>query len=221
MPAEALPPKIFVVGLPRTGTTSFCASTLQLGLKTAHTAFTNQCLAEAKVFADAPFFTNYARMAEQFPDALFVYLERDLNSWVPSIRQLLVRLSPNLLSDTGGAHPLLKQSYLSVFCHLTPSKINQDSYLIESYQSHKDALLRFFSQEKVKTQLIQLDISKAGELQKFAEIIGVKAQQTHFPHVNKNAKITYWKSISHPLKIESNLAGKKPNGKLDRQYSGL
>ncbi|MEM7388342.1 MAG: sulfotransferase, partial [Pseudomonadota bacterium] len=46
--------KIFIIGLPRTGTTSICNSFLQLGYKTAHTAYTQQAITTADVIADTP-----------------------------------------------------------------------------------------------------------------------------------------------------------------------
>jgi len=52
--------KIFIIGLPRTGTTSICNSFLQLGYKTAHTAYTQQAIITADVIADTPVFSEYA-----------------------------------------------------------------------------------------------------------------------------------------------------------------
>ena len=48
--------KIFIIGLPRTGTTSVCVAMLELGFYVAHTAYTDRSFTEAQVIADTPIF---------------------------------------------------------------------------------------------------------------------------------------------------------------------
>ncbi|WP_164835569.1 sulfotransferase, partial [Pseudoalteromonas sp. TB51] len=43
--------KIFIIGLPRTGTTSVCHAFLEFGIATAHTAYTSHCFENATAIA--------------------------------------------------------------------------------------------------------------------------------------------------------------------------
>jgi hypothetical protein len=80
--------KIFIIGLPRTGTTSVCAAMLTLGFRVAHTAYTVRAFDEAQVIADTPIFNDYQQLDQAYPKAKFIYLERSLKNWLPSIQQL-------------------------------------------------------------------------------------------------------------------------------------
>ena len=69
--------RIFIIGLPRTGTTSVCHAFLQLGFSCAHTAYTKQCFNQAQVIADTPIFNDYEYLDSLYPGAKFIYLERE------------------------------------------------------------------------------------------------------------------------------------------------
>ncbi|HBY85576.1 MAG TPA: sulfotransferase family protein, partial [Colwellia sp.] len=51
--------KIFIIGLPRTATTSVCLAMLEQGFKTAHNAYTQDSFSQAQVLADTPIFCDY------------------------------------------------------------------------------------------------------------------------------------------------------------------
>ncbi|MEJ2446112.1 MAG: sulfotransferase [Exilibacterium sp.] len=84
--------KIFVVGLPRTGTTSVCVAAVQAGLPTAHTAYTQQCFEHAQFLSDTPCFSHYAHLASRYPDSKFILLCREERAWLASIKRLLARM---------------------------------------------------------------------------------------------------------------------------------
>ena len=75
--------KIFIIGLPRTGTTSVCAAMLDLGFRVAHTAYTDRSFNEAQVIADTPIFCDYQHLDKAYPDAKFIYLTRTMDKWLP------------------------------------------------------------------------------------------------------------------------------------------
>ena len=104
--------KIFIIGLPRTGTTSVCHAFLEFGIPTAHTAYTNNCFDNAHAIADTPIFNDYKALDKYYPDAKFIYLERELNVWLPSIKQLLLRMHTNLTRTDGGFNIHIKCSVI-------------------------------------------------------------------------------------------------------------
>jgi hypothetical protein len=78
--------KVFIIGLPRTGTTSVSVALLEQGLTVAHQAFTKQAFMLADAVSDAPCFSDYQQLDKLFPNAKFVYLDRPLDKWLPSIQ---------------------------------------------------------------------------------------------------------------------------------------
>ncbi len=49
--------KLFIIGLPRTGTTSISVALLEMGLLVAHTAFTKKAFEVADAISGAPCFS--------------------------------------------------------------------------------------------------------------------------------------------------------------------
>jgi len=205
--------KIFIIGLPRTGTTSICNALLKLGYRVAHTAYTQRCMNNAQVIADTPIFCDYKVLAEQYPNAKFIYLTRDLTLWLPSIRQLLKRMHKNITRKDGGFNPILKRCYQEVFSPFTLENFNQDEFLIHCYQRHQDDVFAFF--ENRHTQLLCIDISKSdayGQMLNFLKGNDLNRKDLHvntgitdFERMNVGGKITAWNNIKHPKKIDSNL----------------
>jgi len=201
--------KIFIIGLPRTSTTSVCLATLNLGFKTAHTAYTHQSLEQAQVIADTPIFCDYQTFDTSYPNAKFIYLTREPMLWLPSIKQLLQRMYKNLQRTDGGFNPVLKRCYNSVFSPLTEENINQDEFLLQCYQRHFQSVKDYFSGRE--QDLLIIDVSQPNSycaLVEFLELKTNKSDTLGFEHINIGGKVTAWKKIKHPLKIEATLRGR-------------
>ena len=107
--------KLFIIGLPRTGTTSISIAMLDYGFKVAHTAFTKQAFELADVISDSPCFCDYQQLDALYPNSKFVYLDRALEQWIPSIQMLLKKMQENLAPKTGIFNPVLKRSFNETF----------------------------------------------------------------------------------------------------------
>ncbi|MFT7558967.1 MAG: hypothetical protein ACI93R_000870 [Flavobacteriales bacterium] len=81
--------KIFIIGLPRTGTTSICIHLLDHNHRVAHNAYCENTIVQADVIADTPVFADYAKLDALYPNSKFIMLERSLELWTPSIQRLL------------------------------------------------------------------------------------------------------------------------------------
>ena len=193
--------KIFIIGLPRTATTSVCAAMLDLGFTTAHTAYTNLCMEQAQVIADTPIFCDYQQLDQRYPNAKFIYLSRELTSWLPSIRQLLERMYHNLQRSDGGFNPTLKRCYNDIFSPLTLDNIAQDQFLTSCYQRHQQGVSAYFSNRP--NDLLTIDVSASDSYQQLIDFLGVKSAKTTFEQLNIGGKVTAWKQVKHPLKIAS------------------
>lgn len=198
--------KIFVIGLPRTGTTSVCATLLNMGFKVAHTAFTREAVEQAQVIADTPAFSEFPQLHALFPKARFIYLQRDLRLWLPSIKTLLEKMSLAKEGGKGVINPLLERCFGQVFGPFGVACLQDDQYLAACYQRHFELVDNYFSTQT--NALLTLDVSEADSLRKLADFVSVElAGDLEFPRLNINGKITAWKDIKHPMKIDSNAAG--------------
>jgi len=208
-----MPNKIFVIGLPRTGTTSLCATILELGFSTAHTAYTMQTFNDAQVIADTPIFCDFEKLALDYPDALFIYLTRSLDRWLPSIKQLLNRMFVNVTREDGGFNPHIKRCYQAIFSPFTLENINDDNFLGQCYLTHQQSILHFFTQQypQFKNRLLTLDISNKSDMARLTSFLEIPEPKCEFFHLNKGGKVTAWKDIKHPLKVEST-----NNGRIDK-----
>ena len=201
--------KIFIIGLPRTATTSVCLASLGLGFKTAHNAYTQHAFIQAEVLADTPIFCDYQTLDKQFPDSKFIYLTREASLWLPSIKQLLQRMIVNLQRGDGGFNPHLKRCYSEVFSPLTVDNIEQDDFLLRCYQRHQQGVFNYFSERK--QDLLTLDVSDENSYQALLTFLNVEQPDENkrgFKPINIGGKVKAWQAINNKLKIESTNKGK-------------
>lgn len=194
-----------MLGLPRTGTTSVCAAALALGFKTAHTVYIKSTLDEAEFIADTPVFHDYETLLAAYPNAKFIYLERDLADWLPSIKVLLTRMADRLLTEHGGFFPSLKRCYGEVFHPLNKQTMLDDAHLTKCYSAHRKAVLNFF--ETIDNPNLIINLSDHHSYQQFCSFLG-KQEKGGFEQLNVNGKVTAWKQIKSPLKLDSTRNGK-------------
>ena len=196
--------KIFIIGLPRTGTTSISVAFLNLGYKVAHTAFTKQAFNLAEVVTDCPCFSDYQQLDKLFPDARFIYLTRNLNVWLPSMQRLLTRMLPELGLKNGNFSPVLKRSFEQTF-ELTHSQLLTEMHLTNCYQRHQQAVLAYFSG---RSDFLSIDIGQPSSYQLLCYFLNIKvSDKNSFPHVNQGQQVAHWKSVKHVNKISSFSAG--------------
>ncbi len=196
--------KIFVVGLPRTGTSSIAKVFLDLGYKTAHCAYTEAAVASAEVIADTPVFAHYGVFDKQYPGSKFILLTRAKTPWLASIRGLLKAMRPGLLGDKPLFEPLVKQCFEEVFSPLNATNLASDTHLYRCYVQHKDKVQTYFRNRE--SDLLVLDISDTAFYAKLARFLKIDIETNKtLPHLNQSGKITDWKHIDHHLKINAKL----------------
>ncbi|TVP13708.1 sulfotransferase [Shewanella sp. KCT] len=204
--------KIFIIGLPRTGTTSVSVALLEMGLRVAHQAFTKQAVILADAISDAPCFSDYRQLHNLYPEAKFVYLDRPLDAWVPSMQMLLSRMLVHLDKEKGRFHPLLKRSFGHTFGIYRVADPMDAVHLKTCYQVHKRQVFDYFYQDQgLAQQFLSLQLDDPLSLSRLANFIGLNAQvdssQLAFPHLNRGRNVASWDEYKHELKISSNLAG--------------
>ena len=221
--------KVFVIGLPRTGTTSISVAMLDYGFKTAHTAYTKHAFESADLISDAPCFSDYKELDGLFPGSKFVYLDRELEAWVPSIQMLLQKMQFSLEPVTGVFSPVLKRSINQVFDLYVPSlnppltqhqqrksnkpkqhrvlneKAFDRDHLVSCYRRHQQGIKDYFSQRE---DFISINLSDPTSLSQLLTFLGIEhSQDKQFPHLNVGRHVADWREHKHPNKINANSAG--------------
>jgi len=202
--------KIFIIGLPRTGTTSICVALLNLGYKVAHTAYTSKCMETAEVIADTPVFCDYQMLDKQYPKAKFIYLERQFELWLPSIRQLLKRMHKNIVRVDGGFNPILKRCFKEIFSPFELDSFEQDEFLLQCYKKHQQAIKQYFAHRK--EDILTINVSDSEAYARMCDFLALNEaknslnrREKKFEKINVGGKITAWNSIKSELKIDSNM----------------
>ena len=201
--------KIFIIGLPRTATTSVCLAMLEQGFKTAHNAYTQDSFSQAQVLADTPIFCDYQALDKDFPNSQFIHLTRAPELWLPSIKQLLQRMLVNLQRTDGGFNPHIKRCYSEVFSPLTEDNINSDEFLLDCYTRHQQGIVEHFKNRP--QDLLTIDVSDEESyfaLLSFLNIDKEKAREGGFKQINIGGKVRAWQHLNNPLKVESTNKGR-------------
>ncbi|WP_022940518.1 sulfotransferase family protein [Psychromonas hadalis] len=207
--------KIFIIGLPRTGTTSISVALLECGFKVAHTAFTQQAFELADAISDAPCFSDYQQLDRLFPNSKFIYLQRELSKWLPSIQRLLTKMTLHLLPKTGHFNPVLKRCFEQTF-ELCNNDLFTEAHLSACYQKHQQQVKEYFHG---RPDLLSINISEQGSLQALYDFLGQESQHLSlFPHLNKGAQVSNWRDYKHVNKINSLSAGKYHRRFFDYHY---
>lgn len=207
--------KLFIIGLPRTGTTSISVALLDYGFKVAHTAYTKRAFELADAISDAPCFADYKELDKLFPNSKFVYLDRAMEHWVPSMQMLLNKMLPELAPKSGYLNPVLKRCINKTFAPLTTENPLDKQYLENCYRAHQQEVFQYFS---TRDDLLTIDISQQNSLQKLLGFLGIAAKTMgNFPHLNIGKQVDNWKEFKHPNKVNALSAGKDHRKFFDYQ----
>ena len=201
--------KIFIIGLPRTATTSVCLAMMEQGFKTAHNAYTQHTFLQAEVLADTPIFCDYQNLDRHFLGSKFIYLVREAEQWLPSIKQLLQRMFTNLQRTDGGFNPYLKRCYNEVFSPLTEKNINDDQFLLACYERHQQGIESYFKRRTADILTINVnDNNSYVTLLDFLNIERSKGREGGFKKINLGGKVKAWQGLNNKHKVESTNKGK-------------
>ena len=199
--------KIFIIGLPRTGTTSVSVALLEYGFKVAHTAYTKRAFELADVISDAPCFSDYEQLDKLFPNSKFIYLDRALENWVPSMQMLLQKMLPELDQKAGYLNPVLKRSFNKSFALSTTSNPLDKQHLETCYRDHHQAVAIYFAN---RSDFLTIDVSQQGSLKMLLKFLNTPNQEAdNFSRLNIGKQVDSWKEFKHPNKINSLSAGKE------------
>jgi len=188
---------------------------LEQGLKVAHMAFTKAAFMQADAISDAPCFSDFKQLDKLFPDAKFVYLDRNLSAWVPSMQMLLSRMLPHLDAKTGRFHPIMKRSFRHCFGVGEVHNPQDEQHLIGCYQRHQREVFSYFAR---RNNFLNIDVSQQGALGQLLQFMAQPTDTTpvevchqitelSFPRLNIGRNVASWDEYKHPNKISANASG--------------
>jgi hypothetical protein len=206
--------KIFILGLPRTGTTSLCHLFLQHNVKVAHTAFTQAAFNNADVIADTPVFSDYKELNQIFPESQWIYLHRNFDQWLPSIRIMIDKLRTQ---PKERFHPLILRSFQRVFGSLDNPDVTDEQHLEYCYTQHEQKIRTL--QNTLNKNLIRIELTRNNDghhdhnitfKDLITELNNSREQSISLTlkttALNLQGEITAWQKLKHPNKVPSHLA---------------
>jgi len=177
-------PKIFCVGLSRTGTTTFNAVMTQLGfLARSGPSGLGLALHERDRFddicaiadqydclCDLPYPLLYDKLAERYPTSLFVLTTRSSeDKWLESLRALNLRNGPTEAFRTAyGCYEVA----------------GHEEQLRALYRDHNEAVRRFFAGSD---RFVEVCWEEGDGMQKIAALLGIDVAGTSVPVANASA----------------------------------
>ena len=111
----------------------------------------------------------------------------------------------NVIRTDGGFNPIIKKVFQTVFSPFCLEKINQDEFLMRCYLDHKQQVKQYFSDRE--QDLLTINISHQESYQRLLTFLAVAPTEGQFKRMNVGGKITAWKDLKHPLKVESTKNG--------------
>ena len=198
-------PKVFGIGLSRTGTTSLTDALTVLGYGAIH--FFNplpkriiewEDFFHFDAFTDSTVSFQFEKLYAAFPNAKFIYTEREMSAWVRSNSNLY---KPRGFSSTIEfkawlARPKSEQGKFDRLYHCHhPNYIAAYESLYArfsdwetAYHAYEDRVNRFFA-DKPADKLLRVDITKEKSWDKLCDFLDKPIPKAVFPHSNKSASV--------------------------------
>ena len=84
--------KVFIISLPKTGTTSVCSALEILNFSSIHYPKTFAEIEQYDSAGDSFVAINYKELDRLYPDAKFIYVKRQLDDWLASLERHMAKL---------------------------------------------------------------------------------------------------------------------------------
>jgi len=174
--------KVFVIGYPRTGTTTLHWCLEILGYKAKHFIpdihpnLDSELFNEFTAFSDLPFPMMYKELDEYFPGSKFILTIRETSSWLDSC-EYLFSCNKNWTEEI---HQMNEAAYGTRT--FEPGKIRR------RYDIHNREVLEYF---KDRSDLAVLDLTGGGQWEVLCSFLGKEVPSVPFPHLNRRG-VWYW-----------------------------
>jgi len=192
-------PKVFGIGLSRTGTTSLTKALDILGYDTIH--FINPITQKVldledffyfDGFTDSPVAYRFEELYALFPNAKFIYTERNIEDWIRSNSALYEPFGFSTTQEMkawftqpeSGKFNKLFQNYHPTYRAAYESLYADFPTWEDAYHAFEERVNLFF-EDKPKEKLLKINIPEGEGWEKLCSFMNVPVPDLPFPHRNK------------------------------------
>ncbi|HTT98063.1 MAG TPA: sulfotransferase [Rhizomicrobium sp.] len=183
-------PRVFGIGLSRTGTTSLAIALSHLGLWTAHwtNPLTHQILSDTDFYlfdacTDCSVSPEFERLYHLYPNAKFVFTQRNVDDWAQSFWSHHRRVS------WAGDMPSFQKAFEQrpfADAAIEFALYNKGPDIRDSYRAFETRVRNFFA-DKPKDKLLDIDICAGQGWPELCAFLGKPVPEEPFPLVNASA----------------------------------
>jgi hypothetical protein len=168
--------KAWDIGLPRTGTLTFCKAVKILGCRKVKHNPRLEHLQDLDAASDAGCVIYYKYLDYKYPNSKFVLCTRDLNEWLESAEFIYTKY-PSVDRDIA----ILRRMMLYETVTFDRQKF------IDAYHRHHEDVHRYFRDRP--QSLLEIDISAGDGWEKLCHFLEVPIPDQPFPHANKRTDL--------------------------------
>ena len=184
-------PKVWGIGLCRTGTTSLIDAFLKLGYRRVYNNPTFEELLVADAAADIGCTIYFKFLDYKFPGSKFILTHRDLENWLESVRFVLDNSKKISRKDN---IPILRRMLL-----FETVEYNREKF-INAYHRHYQDVRRYFTDRS--GDLLEMDITAGDGWEQLCPFLGLEKPIQPFPHTNtRKESVKRDEVISIPGKV--------------------
>lgn len=189
-------PRIFGIGLSRTGTTTLASALSALGLNTLHwtNPLTGQLISDADLhlfdaFTDLPSCISFERHFYLFPNAKFIYTTRPINSWLDSFARHWQHV--HNLSDFQKIKDAFSSNaefhYGSYFREIHFQLFFRHPNAAEAYAAYDQRVREFFN-GKPQERFLEFSVFNGDGWPELCRFLGTDIPNVPFPFENSGAR---------------------------------
>jgi hypothetical protein len=185
-------PKIFGIGLSKTGTSTLAAALAALGLPTLHwrnpltlELISDDDLHHFSAFTDTTVCLAFEKYYYLFPNSKFIYTTRPIETWLTSIRRHWERIGLSGFEAIKEALALPDSMHYGIALR----NLNQALYFnyadfTEAFHAHDRRVRRFF-EDKPKDRFLEFDVFRGHGWPELCALIGAEIPAIDFPWANR------------------------------------
>ncbi|MBT5872634.1 MAG: hypothetical protein HOH43_04375 [Candidatus Latescibacteria bacterium] len=177
-------PKVFCIGLQRTGTTSLHSALEILGYRSVHGAFamfpdpSQDVLDQYDAFSDNPIPLLYQALDKRCPGSKFILTTRDIEGWLRSVKWLFTtgRIEGNWQAD-----PIIDHVHAALY----GASDYDESQFRRTWQEYHDEVSLYFSDRS--QDLLMLDLALDNKWEALCRFLNAEIPEVDFPSSNKSS----------------------------------
>jgi hypothetical protein len=189
-------PKVFGIGLSRTGTTSLSSALSILGYKSGHWKKNGRILSWPEFYVldaatDISCSARFESLYYTFENSKFIYTVRDIGSWKKSIKNHYNADTPKEMWRKSSENSFWSGNHKWNWYNKV-QKIQARKNLYANHSSWKDAYVKFdervkqFFKNKRDDRMIKINIIGGDGFSKICPFLDKSVPEEEFPHLNKS-----------------------------------